>query len=150
VVGVVDPGADVTVDEGAVVDEEVVVVVVGAGTVTRDPKNGVVVLVTGPKTKAVVVVLAKRRAESSPPLMVETGASGMVPSASGTWAASTSGAPEPTRSRSQLTPATTAKTRVPAARTTIAIDMRRPTRTLSRREKPTFFGAFDSARRCAI
>lgn len=115
----------------------------------RDPKTGMVVVVSGPKTKPVVVV-AKRKAVSSSPVTVEPGAPGAAPSSPGTPATLTLGAADAVRSRNQLAPATTAKTRVPAARTTIVADMRRPTRTLLRREKPVVTGASDSARRWAI
>lgn len=151
---VTGPVGDTGTEESDVVDSGVVVVVVvvevvGAGMVTRAPNTGTVVVVTGPKTSPVVDVLANSETGSSSTPRLDPGAN-VVPSPDGISEASTTGAPAPTRSMSQLTPATTANTTVPAASSTIVADMSRPMKTLLRTENRVVDGASLAARRCAI
>lgn len=131
----------------------VVVVVVGAGMVTLVARgtvvatgpsaNVVVVEESGPRGRSmgpgeVVVVLSVTAARPSPPM-----------SPASNSRAITSGEVEPSRSSSQLAPATTPTTRSVTVNRTIAPDMRRPMKTLLRREEPVLEGE-EAASRSAI
>lgn len=120
----------------------VVVVVVAGGRAGNPPVLGAVV-VTGPNTM-VVDVPAPAGIRAPPPGLVVSGAP--FPSPWSVSAASTGGAPEEDRSRSQLAPAKITSTPSPAVSRTIAPEMSRPTRTLSRNDDGVFSGARAASR----